>query len=359
MSDAAVESPRESHVAEGSPGDVGAEYGVLQGGALVVDRSSRSRWRFLGARARETIAGLVTNDVVGLEAGRGCYAAALTPKGKIVADLRIFALRDALLVDASPRAAVGWDALVRKYINPRVTPYEDSTSAIGDVGVFGPRAAEVIASVVNVTADTLNGLVDFAHADGASDGITITVARVPDAGATGFELFFPPDLRAILVARLKDGGAIVGGPLSLDVARVEAGRPEWGSDMDEGTIPQEANLDDLGAISYTKGCYTGQETVARVHFRGHVNRNLRGLRLDPNGAMPPLHAPLVDSEGKPVGDVRSAVRSPRFGPIALAMVRRELALGGAVVARWEAVDGRPAGETTATVTVLPFFAEPS
>jgi glycine cleavage system aminomethyltransferase T len=94
--------------------------------------------------------------------------------------------------------------------------------------------------------------------------------------------------------------------------------------------------------------------VARVHFRGHVNRHLRGLRHSTTGVIPPLRAALVDQEGKPVGDVRSAVRSPRHGPIALAMVRRELADDTTLIARWEAVDGRESGETPGTLTPLPF-----
>ncbi|HVE77862.1 MAG TPA: folate-binding protein YgfZ, partial [Gemmatimonadaceae bacterium] len=112
------------------------------------------------------------------------------------------------------------------------------------------------------------------------------------------------------------------------------------------TIPQEANLDELRAISYTKGCYTGQETVARVHFRGHVNRHLRGLRAVTPAALP-TQAPIVDGE-RPVGDVRSAVVSPRLGSIALAMVRREVAAGATVTVRWVG------GETRADVTPLPF-----
>jgi len=340
------------------PADPDAEYAILHHGALVVDRSSRGRWRFLGARARDTVTGLVTNDVASLEAGQGCYAAALTPKGKIIADVRIFALPDALLVDAPPRAATGWGEIIRKYVNPRTTAYEDVARSVADVGVFGPRAAQVIGATLGVAPDTLLGLSDYAHHSCALDGHTITVARVPDAGVPGFDLFVDTAAGAILIGRLVESGAIGGGPSGLNITRIEAGRPEWGLDMDEGTIPQEANLDELGAISYTKGCYTGQETVARVHFRGHVNRHLRGLRLAETGVIPPLRAGLVDAGGKPVGDVRSAVRSPRHGAIALAMVRRELPDGAAVVARWEAVDGRESGETSGTVAPLPFPDEP-
>ena len=104
--------------------------------------------------------------------------------------------------------------------------------------------------------------------------------------------------------------------------------------MNDSTIPQEANFDSLGAISYTKGCYTGQETVARVHFRGHVNRYLRKLHFV-SASIPPTSAELVDDAGEVVGDVRSVAMSPRQGGVAIAMVRREVAAGATLHARWD------------------------
>jgi folate-binding protein YgfZ len=138
------------------------------------------------------------------------------------------------------------------------------------------------------------------------------------------------------------------GLAAWEIARVEAGRPEWGIDIDETTIPQEANFDEFDAISYTKGCYIGQEVVARVHFRGHVNRHLRGLRSA--GAPPPTGAQLIDDTGNHVGDVRSAVASPRLGGIAIGMVRREVASGATLTARTEH------GEQRVDVAALPFSA---
>jgi folate-binding protein YgfZ len=129
--------------------------------------------------------------------------------------------------------------------------------------------------------------------------------------------------------------AIPVGRDATEIARVEAGRPMWGLDMDESTLAQEANFDALGGISYTKGCYTGQETVARVHFRGHVNRNLRGVQ---SAVSIPSGAELFDGD-KPVGTVRSSVVSPRLGPIGLAMIRSEVETGAEIVARWDAAEG--------------------
>ena len=125
--------------------------------------------------------------------------------------------------------------------------------------------------------------------------------------------------------------------------------------VSDTTIPQEANLDELGAVSYTKGCYTGQELVARVHFRGHVNRHLRGVRA--SGTAPPVaKATLFDATSKAVGDVRSTVSSPRLGGIALAMIRREIEAGTQLIARWSAdpAGDVAAGETQVDVVALPF-----
>jgi tRNA-modifying protein YgfZ len=352
-------------------GDPGAEYEALQAGAALVDRRHRARMRFDGPRAAELVTGLVTNDVKALTPGHGQYAAALSPKGKIIADVRVFALAAeavpgepagpaphaadahgvaALLVDVPARAAAGWMEVVRKYVNPRSVPYRDETETVADVGVFGPRARQAVADALGLQAPALGALPPYGHAAALVDGLVVSVARVPDLDAVdGYELFAPAALRDALWTRLVAGGAVPAGLLAWEVARVEAGRPEWGLDIDESTIPQEANFDELHAISYTKGCYTGQETVARVHFRGHVNRHLRGLRFAGH-ELPPARAQLLDALAKPVGDVRTAVLSPRLGPIALGMVRREVSAGDEVAVRWEG------GETRATVVGLPFTA---
>lgn len=372
-------------------GDPLAEHAALRTGALLVDRSFRGRMRISGPRAAEILTGLVTNDVKALPAGHGQYAAALTPKGKIVADLRIFAMAasgatgeeaevESLLVDAPPRAAAAWAEMVRKFVNPRLAAYRDESQALCDFGVFGAQARHAVDRALGVGAAAIGALPLYSHVTVDFEGAPVTIARVPDLEVEGFELFVPAESGPALWRRLTDAGGVTpGGLLAWEVARVEAGRPEWGMDMDENTIPQEANFDDLHAISYTKGCYVGQETVARVHFRGHVNRLLRGLRFEVPAAadavvgatapaarpedteLPPQRAQLFDDSGKPVGDVRTAALSPRFGPIALAMVRRELAIGDSVAVRWggDGGDGADAAaaiprELRAVVTALPF-----
>ncbi len=311
-----------------------SEYAALRSGALLVDRSDRVRMRFGGQRAAELVTGLVTNDVLALTPGHGQYAAALTPKGKIVADIRIFADAESLLTDTSARAAAGWRDIVTKYVNPRIAPYRDVTAETRDLGVFGSRSARIVSAGTGVAESTLVSLHPYQHVQIDVEGGRALVIRVNEIDVEGFEIIAPAAAEKSLREKLLSAGAIPGSVHSLDIARIEAGRPEWGIDMNDSTIPQEANLDALGAISYTKGCYTGQETVARIHFRGHVNRFLRRLHFV-SAVIPPTNAELVDDSGNVVGDVRSVAMSPRHGGVALAMVRREVAPGTTLHARWE------------------------
>lgn len=326
---------------------VNAEYAALRTGAIVVDRSHRGRLRVFGEKSSEALTGLVTNDILAMQPGHGQYGAALSAKGRIVADLRVFGSLASYLVDVPTRAWPNFYAMVKKYVNPRLSGYRDESHATRDIGVFGVDARRVIASASGVSEDTLAALPVYGHVGGEIEGTAVMVARVPDAGVEGYELFVPFEIFDRVWAIAVSYGATPAGLGAWEIARVEAGRPEWGIDIDDSTIPQEANFDELDAISYTKGCYIGQEVVARVHFRGHVNRHLRGLRAAGSEA-PPTGAQLFDGAGTHVGDVRSSVASPRLGGIALAMVRREVAIGAPLSAKLEG------GEQRVDVTALPF-----
>ncbi len=334
-------------------GSVAAEYEALHSRAALFDRSHRGRVRVSGERAAEMVAGLVTNDVAGLAPGQGCYAAALTAKGKIVADVRVFVEEGSVLVDAPPRAAESWAGMVRKFVNPRVAPHSDESARLRDLGVFGPNARHVVAALTGVQAPALTALAPYAHLTVEVGGAALLIASIPDLGIEGFELIVPAERFDALWEGAVESGATPAGLEAWEIARVEAGRPEWGIDIDDTTIPQEANFDELHAISYTKGCYVGQETVARVHFRGHVNRHLQGLRtagVDPV----PRGATLHDAAGAQVGEVRSAVRSPLLGGIGLAMIRREVAIGSQLIARWSHPEGDAPSERRVDVAALPF-----
>jgi folate-binding protein YgfZ len=310
-------------------------YHAIASHAGMVDRTSRMRMTFTGDKAKETLGGLLTNDITALTKGAGLRAAALTPKGRVIALLRVFDRGDDLLVDADAAAGAGFVAMIRKYVNPRLARHAELTAATACLGVYGPKAAETVARALAVTAESLEALPLHAHLrEGAGDE-AVTIVRSADLGVMGLDLVagvrriavIADALDALGIARVDDAVA--------DILAVESGIPRWGIEMDAETLPQEANLDALGAISFDKGCYTGQEVVARIHFRGHVNRHLRRL-----SAEAPLvaGATLTDMEGKEVGQIRTAVVSPAHGPLALAMVRREVAPGGEVLT--SGADGR-------------------
>ena len=182
-------------------GSAAAEYEALHTRSALFDRSHRGRLRLSGARAAEMVAGLVTNDVIALAPGQGCYAAALTAKGKIVADVRIFVREDGVLVDAPPRAADAWSAMVKKFVNPRIAAHEDVTASLRDLGVFGPNARLVISAITGVPAPALMALAPYSHLSLEIDGHAMMLARVPELSVDGFELVMPAEAHAALWSR--------------------------------------------------------------------------------------------------------------------------------------------------------------
>jgi tRNA-modifying protein YgfZ len=306
------------------------EFAAFRDAAIVVDRSDRRRWSITGDKASDVINGLVTNDVSQLDPGSGCYAAALTPKGKIVADLRILRSGDGFLVDTGSAAGPGWAEILRKYVNPRIAKYEDIGGHTVDITIAGPASPHTVAEILDLQESTLAAQAAFDHvALGAWPSL---VLRTPEVGQPAYDILLPAGERDAVITRLLAAGVVAANTETWDVARVAHGWPEWGRDMDETTLAQEADLDRLGAISYDKGCYTGQETVARVHFRGHVNRYLRRARFATDVEVPA--GTELHRDGKPVGDVRSSALTPESG-VAIAMVRREVAGPALLRARWD------------------------
>lgn len=329
---------------------------------------AQNHWSTIaGPKAAEALNGLVTNDVAALEVGRGLHAVALTPKGKVVCDMYVARLdEETFLCTVIRDCAEAWLSMARKYINPRLAKVHDDHESWATWLVYGNQAADAVArlgrdAAAGPMSDTepdapggalqeriakLDAWPVWGHAPWSVDGITVRLIRAPVMGALpGFVMLARAEDRETLTRFVQASSYRRGSRAVWNVARIEGGRPAYGVDMDENTIPQEANLDTLGAISFTKGCYTGQETVARVHFRGHVNRHLRGLTAQ---EVLPQHARVLDATGKDVGDVRSTVVSPRLGPIAMAMIRREVAPGDRVQ-----VVGSD-GSIEASVVALPF-----
>ena len=281
-------------------------YELVTERAGLLERAGRLGLRLTGSEAAEFLQGQVTNDVEALEPGEGCYALLLSPKGKIRADLRVLRGPDWLRIDAEPSARALLTRTVQMYSIGRDVAFEDETGSHTILSLLGPDAREAL--------DVAPPEVEHAWVEGRHG------------------IYVATDLGVDVICPAAEGEAVRAAlgvsAVTDDVAeclRVEAGRPRHGRELTEEVIPQEAGLNER-AVSFTKGCYVGQETVARLFYKGRPNRHLRGLRL----SAPVRSGDEVLLEGRRVGAIGSACVSPSRGPIALALLRREVEPGAAV-----------------------------
>jgi folate-binding protein YgfZ len=317
---------------------VESAYEALRSGVGLVDRSEAGKLLLVGPQAREFLDGQVSNAIAELEAGSGVYATLLTNKGRMLGDLRALALdADSLLLvtervalqalfDQTRRGLIGWHAELHK-----------RTLELGLLSLIGPRADEAAAAAgLPVPGPEEHATVALPAGAGAAEAAPVLTAAVVPPGLapsaavvgavvrTGEGLDVLPaagDVAAVRAALLRAGAAEVPEAVA-EIARVEAGRPRYGVDLDDGVMPEEAGIVDR-AVSFKKGCYVGQETVARLHWKGKPNRHLRGLRL----SAPAEPGTPVLSGDREVGHLASSVTSPRLGPVALAILRREITPG--------------------------------
>lgn len=289
----------------------------LRAVAALFDLTGRASVELLGKDRVEFLHGLVTNEIKKLPEGSGCRAALLTPKGKMLADLVVLKLVDRLVVDAEPAFAPTLEGLLRKYLFYQDVEIRNETESTAVLHLEGPRAAEVL---THAGAKEAPGK-PHVHVPSTIAGVPLLLVAESRGGEAGFDLRLPRALVADVSNALTAAGAA---PSSLDLlesARIESGIARWGFDLDESVLPNEAWLE-RDAISYTKGCYIGQEIVARIKTYGHVNRHLVGLVLPP-GAAPERGAEIRHGEDK-VGTITSVTRSARFGKtVALGYVKRD------------------------------------
>jgi folate-binding protein YgfZ len=324
-------------------GDPQAEYAAATTGAGVVDRSERVLVRLWGREPVKMVQGLVTSDVAGTPEGQGSYGALLTPKGKMIAEVRVFRLAsDEMLLDADGLAGAGILEHLRKFVPPIFARHEDVSDRTGVLGVFGPGSREAVAAAlgVDVPADLAEDAfitVPYGEDRGPEERVPgergqeqqdpeqrVLAVHTRYAGVAGYDLIVPRAALERVWAALVEADARPVGHGTLEVLRVEAGRPRWGSDLDENVIPLEAGLRER-AISETKGCYTGQEVIIRILHRGHVNRHLRRLFFGDSPALAKGASLVRPGEAKVIGTVTSACLSPRHGQtIGLGYVRREV-----------------------------------
>jgi folate-binding protein YgfZ len=307
-------------------GDPGAEYDAARSDVVVIERSDRSFVRVHGRDPVKMVQGLISNDIANAPANRAVYATVLTPKGKMVADVRVLRHEADLLMETDVAAAEPLTAHLRKFVPPLFAKFEDANAAWTEIGIYGPRAAEVVAKVFDIEAAEAATAAEDVLFDGAFEGGSLKVVATAYAGVSGFDVVMPAGGVERVWAAIVSAGARPAGHATLDVLRIEAGSPRWGAELTETTIPLEAGLRDR-AISQSKGCYTGQEVIVRILHRGHVNWILRRLLLG-DASAPAPGAELVNEGGKKVGRITSAAWSPKYGQtVALGYVRREVELG--------------------------------
>jgi folate-binding protein YgfZ len=310
--------------------ELDGQYRQLREECGLLDRSERGKLLVSGGEAAEYLQGQLTNDVEALEPGEGLYAALLDRKGHMQGDMRVLRLGEGsdLLLDTEPEALEAVRRHLGMYKIGREVDVVDVTAERAILSLIGPRTVEIAGSA--------------ALPENACEEVTIAGTRVLAIGtATGIDLICEAEARERVSEALLAAGAAEVSPEAVEILRIEAGRPRFGAEMGTETMPAEAGIVEQ-AVSFTKGCYIGQETVARLHYKGKPNRHLRGLKL--SGAARPGEPVRVGE--KEVGRLGGSGVSPAFGAIGLAILRRE-AEPGATVALGE--DG-----VTAEVVALPF-----
>jgi folate-binding protein YgfZ len=301
----AVFAERSGHEVARSFGDLAAEYAAAHGGPGIADRSARA---FVGVRGRDAeklLQSLVSNDVEALEPRATCLAFVLTPKGRPVADLRIWReAPDSFVLEAEPELQAELQSTVRRYrlaARAEIADDRDRLASISVLGALEPRPGLLLAD-----------------------------------GPLGVDVLGAPQDVASLWRELAGAGACPIGADAYEIARVEAGVPRFGAEIDASVLPAETGLVDL-AVSFSKGCYVGQEPVARLHYRGHPNRHLRHL-LSFDGALPSVPAEIALGD-RVVGRLTSVVQPPGDAPaVGLGYVRREVEEGSIVDVRQPAGD---------------------
>jgi folate-binding protein YgfZ len=332
-------------------GDWPIEHKALGEAAAVLDLSFRGRICLLGNDRIRFLHGQITNDVKKLGAGEGCYAALTTAKGKMESDLNVFNLPDELLLDFEPGLTEKILQRLEKYVVADDVQIVDVASHYGLLTVQGPKAAEIVKAAGFANPPPKEFSITKIS-DAASGEIYLAVVPRIFPGKPGFDLFVPnQSLEAVadkLIVAAKSIGGGACGWKAFETARIEAGIPRFGADMDETNLPMECIA---RAMSFNKGCYIGQEVLNRIHAIGHVNKELCGLRLaDDLKTLPQPHDKLFH-HGKEMGYVTSAVKSPALNAnIALGYVRREAnQIGTELVLR------TAGAESSVKIVELPFI----
>ena len=339
--------------------DAVSEHQTVRNSVGIADVSYRGRYGLAGEDRKKFLHRIISNNVEGLSVGQGAYATLLTNRGKIIADMNVYILKDVIGIDTAAETTESLFNELDKYIIADDVKISDLTPETGAIAVHGPQASVLVQSVLGINGlDTLPERHNrFREPDALFDYAVVCV-RTDTTGETGYTLYSAAEGSEPLWERLMSEGKQFNiqpiGWEALESLRVEAGIPRYGTELTDAVIPLEAELEH--AIDFEKGCYIGQEIVARMKYRGHPNRLLRGIEID--GVSTSLEYPNIHqntrvfSEGKEVGWITSFTFAPTLEkPIALAYVRMAVTEAGSRV-QIETAKGQVDG----TVVRLPFSA---
>ncbi len=332
-------------------------YDAARRGAAFFAREARGKIAVAGADRKTYLHAMLTNDIATLQPGAGCYAAYLTPQGRMITDLRVLEVGDMLLLEL--RAAEVPTVLEKldAFVFTEDVKLGDLTDVFAELRIVGPSAAAMVAAVLGrglppgaaaLSADDLAGWTEFRNARASFEGDMVLLVSSRELGVPGFDLFVERPHAGRLAQALATEGAEPLSDAAAETLRIEAGTPLFGVDMDGETIPLEAGIEGR-AISFTKGCYPGQEVIVRVVHRGggRVAKRLVGLAVAAGGV--PAAGDLLHAGDREVGKVRSAAWSPAAGrPIALAYAHRDFTEAGTELRIGQAGSG--------LVSALPFVA---
>jgi folate-binding protein YgfZ len=309
----------------------------------VIDLSARGRFEVSGSEAPAFLNGLITNDVKGLEDGSWMTAAFPNVQGRLLAAVRVLRVGDVYLFDTEPATTAKVQQTLSRFVLAGDFRVADRTAELVSLSVQGKDSARIICDVLGSQTGALErnrvGVVEW-------QGAAVQVIRETHTAEDGFDLFVPVASGAAMWQALNAAGATPVGENALDVLRIEAGIPRYGVDMDDSNVVLETGLDD--AVSFTKGCYIGQEIIARIHWRGHVAKKISGLILEEGKVE--RDSKLQAEDGKEAGRITSVTVSPRLGKtIALGYVKYNY-LPSETLLRVVSDDA----EATVTVAALPF-----
>jgi folate-binding protein YgfZ len=304
-------------------------YRALKEHAAIGAIANRNAIGLTGKDRAAYLHGLLTNDIQALTVGTGCYAAWLTPQGRMLTDMHIFESGDMMLLDVPADLLSATLERLDQFLFSEDVQIADLSETLEAVWLHGPAAASLLEEALTGVAGAASWP-EYHNVRAEFGGAPFVVARVSQLGAPGFVVYTDPAHQAELQRALVEKGAVVAVPAAIEAARIEAGYPLFGVDMTEETIPLEAGIEDR-AISMTKGCYVGQEVIIRVLHRGggRVAKRLVALRIkgdQPDGV--PANGARVFSDERDIGGVTSAARSPNLGAIALGYVHRDFVAAG-------------------------------